>query len=781
MKRIIYTCCFIIALTLLGVWWFGTGNYLPFSGTVLYYSTVQNWTEYLIHFGSSWFFGIVMAAGVVLLSGKILRVNFLHWKIQNYILFVWGVYLFSLLIGAWVHHRFFTIFAVYEFLISYILLGGVIYLLYRIAEAVRHPRTAFFSYKQTRNQRISLILKFFVTGIIISLVAINLPGDERSQLAQWRLLQRKWFSEKSDIICSLTIKTLGISHTQYLDALADISRTLTKAGVKVIVAPLPEGLGYSEIPHREAIEKIAQNENVVFAIPVEDKNVYPPFSIGRPVGLNTKITMGAISAVALQSWWQPFKYYPLSYWEYGSGDVVPDVAVEAVRMFSGNDSKSELTVKGRTFSMPGYQSGLMKDHSSIIQYRIIDFFPVMVFAKIKGGADSVEYAMAGSVTSNNPTEEMWRLFKGKIILVEPGYQITKLNNFSWIYGNIIHNILQKESTLPLDAWTPLITGILIVMTALLILSLNPLQSLLSVLCLGFGQHYLYNWLATTYSVIVEPMQPIVGTVLGLFAFSFILIAHERKLLEGNEKKRILEELQTAHDMQMGLMPTSDPVVPRFDVSGVCHPAYEVGGDYFDYIWLDEEKTKFGIAIADVSGKAMKAAMTAVMTSGMVYRGISSQESPRTILQRINRPIYLKTDRRVFTAMSFTVIDITTMSLTFSNAGQMTPLLRRNNILQSIKVEGPRLPLGVREVVEYNEVTVQLQNGDILVLFTDGLVEAMNNKNELWGFERMEQAVKSLSPEISAQQMAEGLIAEANRFAGTAMQHDDMTIVVVRVL
>jgi serine phosphatase RsbU (regulator of sigma subunit) len=269
------------------------------------------------------------------------------------------------------------------------------------------------------------------------------------------------------------------------------------------------------------------------------------------------------------------------------------------------------------------------------------------------------------------------------------------------------------------------------------------------------------------------------SVFTLIVFPYELIRERSIHLE--ERTRLETELKAAHDMQLGLMPLENPNVSGYDIAGLCLPANEVGGDFYDYVWLNEEKTRLGIAIADVSGKAMKAAMTAVMTSGMIYTEAGSCESPKTILRKINRPMYFKTDRQVFTAMSFAMIDIKKKELTFSNAGQMTPLLRRNDALQSIKVEGPRLPLGVREVVEYNEVTVQLKNGDILVLFTDGLVEAKNNKNELWGFERMEQAVKSLSSEISAQQMAEGLIAEANRFAGTAMQQDDMTIVVVRVL
>jgi hypothetical protein len=245
--------------------------------------------------------------------------------------------------------------------------------------------------------------------------------------------------------------------------------------------------------------------------------------------------------------------------------------------------------------------------------------------------------------------------------------------------------------------------------------------------------------------------------------------------------KIESELRTAHDMQMGLMPKEDPKIDGFDISGICLPANEVGGDFFDYVWLNDAKSLLGIAVADVSGKAMKAAITAVMTSGMVYREIGTNETPKSILKKINRPMYLKTDKNVFTALSFTIIDLTKKELTFSNAGQMAPILRRNDTLQSIKVDGPHFPLGVQEVVEYNETTLQLQNGDILILFTDGIIEAKNTNEELWGFEKMEEVVKNLSLTLTAKEMCKALIAEANSFAGTVKQYDDMTVVVVKVL
>lgn len=249
----------------------------------------------------------------------------------------------------------------------------------------------------------------------------------------------------------------------------------------------------------------------------------------------------------------------------------------------------------------------------------------------------------------------------------------------------------------------------------------------------------------------------------------------------NDNARLEQELRTAHDMQMSLMPTGDPHVEGFDISGVCRPAQEVGGDYYDYVWLDRKKTRFGIVIADVSGKAMKAAMTAVMTSGMIYREIGGNGSPKIILREINRPMYLKTDRRIFTAMSFAAIDVRTKQLMFSNAGQMQPIVKRGGQLRELKAKGARLPLGIMEDVKYDEVWLKLLKGDTVLFYTDGLSEAMNERKELFGFDRIESAFRTMRQELSAKEIVGTLFAEAQEFSGSSMQHDDITIVIVKVL
>jgi serine phosphatase RsbU (regulator of sigma subunit) len=250
--------------------------------------------------------------------------------------------------------------------------------------------------------------------------------------------------------------------------------------------------------------------------------------------------------------------------------------------------------------------------------------------------------------------------------------------------------------------------------------------------------------------------------------------------EVKERKFVEVELQTARDMQTGLMPTADPIIEGYDISGLSKPSEEVGGDYFDYLWMNEEKTKLGIAIADVSGKAMKAAITAVMTSGMIYREIGNNQSPKEILKKINTPMFLKTQKNTFTAMSIAVINTKAKTLTLSNAGQTHPILKRGEETRFLKVEGTHYPLGIIEEVEYQELTVPMQSGDLIVFYTDGIAEATNANKELFGFDRLEQKIKQLTNE-TAKEVIQAIVGEAEKFAGSAKQHDDMTVVCVRVV
>jgi sigma-B regulation protein RsbU (phosphoserine phosphatase) len=159
--------------------------------------------------------------------------------------------------------------------------------------------------------------------------------------------------------------------------------------------------------------------------------------------------------------------------------------------------------------------------------------------------------------------------------------------------------------------------------------------------------------------------------------------------------------------------------------------------------------------------------------------VATFRSPRLILRRINKTMYRKTDRHVFTAMSFAALDIASKTLTFANAGQTKPLLLRNGRIEYLQVEGVRFPLGLQKHVEYNETALALQSGDLLVFYTDGLTDAMNTEQESFGHERLEHTLRELPGHPSAEQIVEALLHAVAKFTGAARQYDDMTVVVVR--
>lgn len=244
--------------------------------------------------------------------------------------------------------------------------------------------------------------------------------------------------------------------------------------------------------------------------------------------------------------------------------------------------------------------------------------------------------------------------------------------------------------------------------------------------------------------------------------------------------RMRTELQAAHDAQMSIMPQSDPVLEGFDISGLCTPAFEVGGDFFDFIPLGKDHG-FCVAVGDVSGKAMGSAMTAVLSSGMLYAHAAQAESVGEVLTRLNTPMYDKTNRKMFTAMCLVALRPGSSEFSFTNAGLPHPLILRDGSVRPLLCDGPRLPLGSIRHVEYVEQREQLSGGDVLVLFTDGVSEAINTHNEFYGSERLQQLLgKMQTTGLSAAEIKQRIVADITRFGSGAARHDDMTVVVIKV-
>ena len=384
------------------------------------------------------------------------------------------------------------------------------------------------------------------------------------------------------------------------------------------------------------------------------------------------------------------------------------------------------------------------------------------------------------------------VLKDKIIVLNVPSQMSMrvpLGLWSWTgggrpasfeYATMIQNILDANFITSPGKFGYLLAGVLLtILGAAFFLRLNPWKALAATLALDIITMGAMIILFLQLQLFVPISFLIIANAGVLLLFLPYEIATERsRFLQ--EQTRLSTELNAAREMQMGLMPKEDPVVRGFDISGICLPANEVGGDFFDYVWLDDRKTKLGIAVADVSGKAMRAAITAVMTSGMIYQEIENGGSPKRILRKINKPLYMKIDDRMFTALSFAVLDIRKKELRFSNAGQMYPALHRNGRVMMLEVKGARLPLGIKENVPYNELVVKLKRGDTIVFYTDGIPEAKNDQDDFYGFERFKELVAKLDGS-SAREIRDRILDDVKSFTGQSPQYDDMTVVVMLVL
>lgn len=274
------------------------------------------------------------------------------------------------------------------------------------------------------------------------------------------------------------------------------------------------------------------------------------------------------------------------------------------------------------------------------------------------------------------------------------------------------------------------------------------------------------------------------SLLTILVVSALIVAGVNLLIwvvgsEREEKDRIQIELETARKMQLSLMPANDPEVQGFDISGCCIPAEDVGGDLFDFVWSGKDHHKLCIPVVDVSGKGMDAALTAVYTSGAIVSETLHEDNVEIVIRNLNSAIFSRQNRRRFVSILMVALDIVSRKIQYINAGQSRPMLLRESEVSILKGPGVRFPLGVMESPPYRSNYVQLISGDSLLLYTDGVTDAMNDKEEMYGEESLKALFLDLvQKNYCAADIVKSIKREIMDFSGTAQQHDDLTIVVV---
>jgi sigma-B regulation protein RsbU (phosphoserine phosphatase) len=273
--------------------------------------------------------------------------------------------------------------------------------------------------------------------------------------------------------------------------------------------------------------------------------------------------------------------------------------------------------------------------------------------------------------------------------------------------------------------------------------------------------------------------------LGELAESFNLMSRgiQQLMLEQGEKERLEEELRIARQIQMSLLPAQGVAgLPGVRVAALCLPAAEVGGDYYDLLPLGE--TRMGVLVADVSGKGTSAALYMAELKGLVLSLSRIYESPAKLLSEANRILAAHMDSRSFVTMTYAVVDTAARRMRYARAGH-NPLIHfqaRTGLTRVLTPAGLGLGLdpGDRfdQILEEDEVA--LDPGDFFLFFTDGLSEAMNPGAELFGEGRLRRILED-SGRLTSEELKERILEEVRRFVGEADPHDDMTLVVLKIV
>ncbi len=248
-----------------------------------------------------------------------------------------------------------------------------------------------------------------------------------------------------------------------------------------------------------------------------------------------------------------------------------------------------------------------------------------------------------------------------------------------------------------------------------------------------------------------------------------------------QRERVNREIEIAREVQERLFPQEMPAVPGGSIAGHCRPAQGVGGDYYDVFPLEDGR--LGLAIGDVSGKGISAALLMASLRASL-RGVTL-DNPREfakLMDKVNRLVYEASASNRYATFFFGALNPITRVLECVNAGHNAPLVLRqkpdggSDILR-LEADGP--VVGLLPFAPYTEQSLQLEPGDLLVTYTDGISEAMTRKDEEWGEERM-MAAAAAARESSAEGVLKAIFAAADKFTAGAPQHDDMTMLILKL-
>jgi len=256
----------------------------------------------------------------------------------------------------------------------------------------------------------------------------------------------------------------------------------------------------------------------------------------------------------------------------------------------------------------------------------------------------------------------------------------------------------------------------------------------------------------------------------------IKIENDRLLDERLEKRRMEEELKVASEIQMRLQPFSPPKLNGWDMTGVSFPCREIGGDYYDFIHRKRDSHLI-VAVGDVSGKGTGAALLMSSLHAAVRAQSQTRASISEVMGEINQYIFENSPSNKFLTLFYGDLDPDTGTLAYSNGGHNAPMfVRRSGEVERLDKGG--LPIGMMQGVAYQEASVAFEVGDVLVIYSDGITESINEREEEFDEERLIEVVKN-NLGRSASGVRDRIDEALSRFVGTTAPVDDMTLMIIK--
>ncbi len=255
------------------------------------------------------------------------------------------------------------------------------------------------------------------------------------------------------------------------------------------------------------------------------------------------------------------------------------------------------------------------------------------------------------------------------------------------------------------------------------------------------------------------------------------LLHRRRMEEAQAMIRMQEEVRLALEIQRNLLPKTPPRLTGYDVAGRSVPAQGVGGDYFDFIPMDDRR--MAVCLGDVSGKGMPAALLMANLQAGVRGQTLLKATPADCLRHSNTLLHQNTDAEKFATCFYGILDVTEHCLCYANAGHERPVyLSRAGGMKTLDTGG--LLLGVIPGATFPEDRVTVDSGDVLVLYSDGITEAVDAEDREFGVDRLREVVQR-HPDATADELLDRIMAAVDAHAGAGPPSDDRTLVVVRRL